>query len=160
LSLRRVAFVLASFLSLSVAACAASAPTPTPSPTVEKPRSTPTAVVKKTAAGQTEITVYLSEPTGTYQTGTATLTGLDGKTRVVVDVAPSMAIAQPIHIHVGACSAIGTIADKLEDVVLGKSTTEIDKPISEIASGGKAINVHLSAAEIRTYTACGEIPAL
>jgi hypothetical protein len=43
---------------------------------------------------------------------------------------------------------------------LGKSTTEIAKPIREVASGGKVINVHLSATEIRTYTACGEIPAL
>jgi hypothetical protein len=158
LSVRQIAIVLACFLSVVTAACSASAPTP--SPTVAKAKATPTAVVKKMANGQTAITVYLSEPTGTYQTGTATLTGDGDKTVVVVDVAPSMPISQPIHIHVGACTAVGTIADKLADVVLGKSTTEIAKPIREVASGGKVINVHLSATEIRTYTACGEIPAL
>lgn len=85
---------------------------------------------------------------------------MGGKTQVLVNVAPAMANAQPIHIHMGTCAAVGTITDKLEDVVVGKSSTEITKPLAEIATGGKVVNVHLSASEIRTYTACGEIPAL
>ena len=153
--------VMAALASLVALACTSTAATPTPSQSgaATKP-STPTAVVSKTSSGQTEITIYLSEATGTYQTGKATLTEVDGKTRVVVDVTPAMANAQPIHIHLGTCSAVGTIADLLENVVVGKSVTEVDKPLAEIATGGTVINVHLSATEIRTYTACGDIPAL
>lgn len=157
---RGFAVVLAPFVIVVTLACAAEPATPTPSPVARAPQATPTAVIARMPDGHTEIKIYLSEATGTYQTGAATITDLGGKTRVAVDVLPAMANAQPIHIHAGTCSAVGTISDKLEDVVVGKSTTEIEKPLSEIASGGKVINVHLSASEIRTYTACGEIPAL
>lgn len=160
MAIRGFAIVLAAIVTLGVLACASEPPTPTPSPVVRAPQATPTAVFAKSADGKTEIGIYLSEATGTYQTGRATLTDLGGKTRVVVDVSPAMANAQPIHIHMGTCNAVGAISDKLADVVVGKSTTEIEKPLAEIASGGKVINVHLSASEIRTYTACGEIPVL
>jgi hypothetical protein len=158
---RVVAVVLAAIMIIGAAACGAEPPTPTPSPVpTTAPQTTPTAAIGKASTGRTEIKIYLSEATGKYQTGTATITDMGGKTQVVVNVSPAMANAQPIHIHTGTCAAVGTITDKLEDVVVGKSSTEIAKPLTEIATGGKVVNVHLSASEIRTYTACGEIPAL
>ncbi|MBI2966158.1 MAG: hypothetical protein HYY34_08150 [Chloroflexi bacterium] len=157
---QRFAAVVASVVIIGAAACGSKPPTPTPSPVAAAPRATPTAAIGKNGAGQTEIKIYLSEATGQYQTGSATITDLGGKTQVLVNVAPAMANAQPIHIHIGTCDAVGTISDKLENVVVGKSVTEIDRPLAEIAAGGKVVNVHLSASEIRTYTACGEIPAL
>lgn len=165
MSTQRFAIVLAGVLApmmiIGAAACGAEAPTPTPSPVATTaPKATPTAAIGKAITGRTEIKIYLSEATGKYQTGSATITDVGGKTQVLVNVAPAMANAQPIHIHTGTCAAVGTITDKLEDVVVGKSSTEITKPLAEIASGGKVVNVHLSASEIRTYTACGEIPAL
>ncbi len=37
------------------------------------------------------------------------------------------------------------------------SVTVVDMPLQEIIDGGHAINVHLSAEEIDTYIACGDI---
>ena len=37
------------------------------------------------------------------------------------------------------------------------SVTVVDMPLQEIIDGGHAINVHLSADEIDTYIACGDI---
>lgn len=151
---------LAGILAIGLVACGSEETRPTPTAVARAPVSTPTAQVVKSGAGQTEIKLYMSEATGTYQTGEATITDLGGKTRIVVNVAPAMASAQPIHVHVGTCSSVGSIANTLENVVAGKSETELEKPMSEIASGGKVINVHLSFSEIRTYTACADIPAL
>jgi hypothetical protein len=77
----------------------------------------------------------------------------------------------PAHIHVGTCADIGDVVAPLTDVaaiegeamgpsdglaVLG-SHTVVPLPLEAIIEGGHAINVHLSAEEIGTYIACGDI---
>jgi len=42
----------------------------------------------------------------------------------------------------------------------GKSTTMVDVRLSDLLTGGFAINAHMSQAEINTYVACGNIPAV
>ena len=79
----------------------------------------------------------------------------------------------PAHIHTGACAELGDVVLPLTDVALigddaertgassaipvKGSVTVVDMPLQEIIDGGHAINVHVSAEEIDTYIACGDI---
>jgi hypothetical protein len=80
--------------------------------------------------------------------------------------------AHPAHIHSGTCDQLGDVVIPLEDVAVPTdavregaeaahdvkiSQTHVDMPLQEIIDGGHAINVHLSAEEIGTYIACGNI---
>jgi hypothetical protein len=106
-----------------------------------------------------EATVDLAAQNGSGESGTATLTADGSKTRVVVDLDnPPMGTPQPAHIHKGSCEDLDpNPAYGLQNVVGGKSTTEVDKPLKDLEKGSYAINVHKSGAEIKTYVACGAI---
>ena len=45
----------------------------------------------------------------------------------------------------------------LENVVDGKSTTEVNVAIEDLVDKGFAVNVHKSADEAQVYVACGDI---
>jgi len=96
---------------------------------------------------------------------------------------PTAAPAHPVHIHTASCAVLGDIAYPFNDLVppaAGEtppagmdtvppgavidsiSTTTIQLPdevhgFDQFVAGGHAINVHLSAPEIGTYIACGDI---
>lgn len=77
----------------------------------------------------------------------------------------------PAHIHSGTCAELGDVVAPLTDVAertgeqmgtgsgnpVKGSLTLVDMPLDEILAGGHAINVHLSAEEIGTYIACGDV---
>jgi plastocyanin len=79
----------------------------------------------------------------------------------------------PAHIHSGTCAELGDVVEPLTDltdpaagaertgpdsaVPLKASQTSVEMPLEEMVDGGHAINVHLSAEEIGTYIACGDI---
>jgi plastocyanin len=79
--------------------------------------------------------------------------------------------AHPAHIHSGTCDQLGDVVYPLADVVTQSGeemgagghpvklseVNHVDVPLQEILDGGHAINVHLSAEEIGTYIACGDI---
>lgn len=79
--------------------------------------------------------------------------------------------AHPVHVHSGTCAELGEVVVPLNDltapagdwtgpdsaVSVTLSENVIDMPLQEIIDGGHAINVHLSAEEIGTYVACGDI---
>jgi hypothetical protein len=80
--------------------------------------------------------------------------------------------AHPAHIHSGTCDQLGDVVHPLADVaapsgeemgaagghaVKVSEGNRIEVPLQEILDGGHAINVHLSADEIGTYIACGNI---
>jgi len=102
------------------------------------------------------LTVQLGEQNKSGETGTATITSQGSKTQVVLEMKGAPAEAQPAHIHDGTCASLDPKPRiPLQNVVNGKSTTTIDKPISEVTKG--AINVHKSAADVKTYVACGDL---
>jgi hypothetical protein len=90
---------------------------------------------------------------------------------------PTAATAHPAHLHGGSCEALGEIIYPLNDLVPtgpsatpaaageidSMSTTTIrlpDRPhddFDHFVASGYALNVHLSAEEISTYIACGDI---
>ena len=93
------------------------------------------------------------------QDGEATLSEVDSETtRVVLEVENPSVEAQPAHIHRGSCENLDPQpAYGLENVVDGKSTTEVNVAIDDLVDKGFAINVHKSAEEAEVYVSCGDI---
>jgi hypothetical protein len=105
------------------------------------------------------VTVEFKALNNSGESGKATLTPVDGKTKVVINLtgAPE-GVAQPAHIHQGTCENLGGPKYPLEAVKNGNSETTIDAKLSDLSAGDYAINVHKSEKEISTYVACGDIP--
>jgi hypothetical protein len=104
------------------------------------------------------VTVNLSAQNASGETGTATLTPQGNKTQVVIKLAGAPEAAQPAHIHDGTCAKLDPKPRvPLQNVVGGNSTTTLDMKLSDIMSKGGAINVHKSAADVKTYVACGDM---
>lgn len=94
------------------------------------------------------------------ETGTAYLVPDGTKTKVMVSLSGAPADAQPMHIHEGTCAKLNPKpAFPLSDLVNGKSTTEVDVPLSKLTAGPYAIFVHKSTADMGTTVSCADIPA-
>jgi hypothetical protein len=80
--------------------------------------------------------------------------------------------SHPAHIHSGSCAELGEVVYPLTDVALpagemmgadgghpveSSDTNLPDVSLQDILGGQYAVNVHLSADEIGTYIACGNI---
>ena len=87
-------------------------------------------------------------------------------------VAQAVAPARPAHIHSGDCVELGDVVVPLTDLTapIGEGAGQADRAIQAessftnvpmtldaILGADHAINVHLSAEQIDTYIACGEI---
>lgn len=87
-------------------------------------------------------------------------------------VAQEAAIPRPVHIHSGDCVNLGDVVVPLTDLTapVGEgagqaeeasqaesSFTNVPMALDAILAADHAINVHISAEEIGTYIACGEI---
>lgn len=103
--------------------------------------------------------VILDAQNDSGETGTVTLTEVNGKTKVIVTVQNEPAGAsQPAHIHLGACPTPGAVEYPLSNVVNGTSETVLDVDLATIKSKMPlAINVHKSAEEVKVYVACGDL---
>jgi hypothetical protein len=79
---------------------------------------------------------------------------------------------RPAHIHVGTCNEVGEVVAPLTDLTGGtgdrvgqarraipaeSSFTSVPLTLDAILGADHVVNVHLSAEEIETYIACGEI---
>ena len=82
------------------------------------------------------------------------------------------AVARPVHIHSGNCEELGDVVQPLTDLTAASgaavgqsglaaaaesSSTNVPLTLDAIVGADHAINAHLSAEEIGTYIACGEI---
>ncbi|HEX9351518.1 MAG TPA: hypothetical protein VF877_09630 [Gaiellaceae bacterium] len=108
------------------------------------------------------MTVTLSEQNGSGESGKATLTAEGARTKVVLNLqgksATAAAAPQPAHIHRGSCNKLDpTPAYGLTDAKRGTSTSTVDAKLDDLRKGSYAINLHKSAADIKTYVACGDI---
>ena len=120
-------------------------------------------VLVASACGDKEgdLVVQLLEIDGSGQTGTATLTSIGDQTQIVVNVNPGLPVndPQPVHVHFGSCGPLlGGVSHSLTSLSAGASTATVDVRLSQLRDGNHAINLHRSIPEIRTYTACGNIP--
>jgi hypothetical protein len=155
----------AGVLALSVTACAKSeAPTTTGGGTATTMApatmaAAPTAMGGKMAMAKT-VSVTMNAQNGSGESGTATLTAKGANTLVVISLKGEPAEAkQPAHIHPGSCAKLNPIPKyPLTDVYDGKSTTTVTQTLSDLDTGHFAINVHASAANLKKYVSCGDIP--
>lgn len=109
-------------------------------------------------SGSDEVVVDLQEQNGSGESGTATLTTDGEKTKVVIALENPSTASQPAHIHEGSCKELDpTPAYGLANVVGGKSTTMVDRPLEKLRDADYAINVHKSALELDVYIACGDL---
>lgn len=110
--------------------------------------------------GAKTVSVRMAAQNKSGETGTAKLTPIDtDKTRVEISLkgTPS-GTPQPAHIHEGTCAKLNPQPKYgLENVVDGKSTTEVPVGLDTLRKGTFAINVHKSADDLKTYVSCGNI---
>jgi hypothetical protein len=108
------------------------------------------------------VTIQLTPQNNSGESGTATLTEVGAKTKVVVAVNGAPAgVGQPMHIHKGTCAQLDPApAFGLTTLTNGKSETTVDIPLTNLQQGGYAINGHKSAQDAKTYVFCGNIPAM
>lgn len=104
-------------------------------------------------------TFQLEELNNSGVTGTAVLTDRgDGSTRVVVDVDPAGHPEMPSHVHHGTCAdLVPQPLHYLDPVIDGKSDTVLPIALAELLAGDLALNLHVSAADMGTYTACVDL---
>jgi MYXO-CTERM domain-containing protein len=113
------------------------------------------------AGAQDSVVVPITELNGSGVSGDASLTD-NGNGSTTVDILVDGATGgHPAHIHSGTCAELGDVVYPLTDVdASGASVTIIEVPLADLLSTGPyAINIHLSADEIGTYVACGDIPS-
>ncbi len=108
-----------------------------------------------------EISLTLNTQNTSGISGTATVSDVDGKAKVVLSLTGAPAeISQPAHIHLGSCAKIGAVKYPLTSSVGGVSETMLDVSTETLlGSLPLAINVHKSAEEVSVYVACGDILA-
>jgi Cu/Zn superoxide dismutase len=113
------------------------------------------------SASSKHVTVTMNALNGSGQSGTATIArGKPGNLTVTIDLNGEPAGAsEPAHIHPGSCADLNPIPKVvLSPVVDGRSVTTIAAPTSN--PGARAIVVHKgTGADMKTYVACGDIPA-
>jgi opacity protein-like surface antigen len=114
------------------------------------------------ASAADSVTVNLDALNNSGVSGTAVLTAMGNQTQVVLTVTGEPAGAsEPAHIHTGNCGpTLGGVKFPLKNVEGGTSTTLVATSLASLETGGYAINVHESAANIKNYVACGNIPAM
>jgi hypothetical protein len=112
------------------------------------------------AFAQDDVVVPIGELNDSGVSGDASLTDNGDGTTTVDILVDGATGGHPAHIHSGTCAELGDIVFPLTDVdASGESVTVIDTPLSDLLTTGPyAINIHLSADEIGTYVACGDIP--
>lgn len=106
-----------------------------------------------------EIVVALQEQNGSGESGTATITEVEGRVRVVLSLtgAPE-GVVQPAHIHVNSCADIGGVQYPLTFPMNGSSETMLEVSMAELRAGlPLSVNVHKSVAEASVFVACGDI---
>jgi len=95
-----------------------------------------------------------------------------GLAQTPVSEAATQGESHPAHIHSGTCDQLGDVVVPLTNVAVPADTaregaetahdvkvsqTTVDMPLQDLLEGDYAVNVHLSAEEIDTYIACGDI---
>ena len=105
------------------------------------------------------VVVALSAQNKSGESGTATLTDVDGKTKVVLKLSGTPSgVSQPAHIHTGACPNPGAVKYPLSYPVNGSSDTMLDVSLDTLKSQlPLAINVHKNSEELQVYVACGDV---
>jgi uncharacterized surface protein with fasciclin (FAS1) repeats len=115
-----------------------------------------------TAAQTDSIVLPVGSLNDSGVSGTITLDRFGEGTLVTISLTGTPAGGDhPAHFHTGDCNAPGPVVIPLNNVDgdTGLSVTDVDAPIEAILEGNHLVMVHLSAEEIATFVACGEVGA-
>ncbi len=109
-----------------------------------------------------DMVIVMNALNASGQTGKATFSDVNGKTKVVVEIpSGSAGVPQPSHIHTGTCSAPGAILYPLSVVVNGKAETILDMSLETLGSKlPLLLMVHKSKDEVKTFVSCGDIASV
>jgi hypothetical protein len=115
--------------------------------------------MEKKKAGAKSVTVRLAAQNKSGQSGTARLTPMGESTKVEISLKGGpKGVPQPAHIHDGSCPKPNPKPKHgLQDVVDGKSSSEVPVSLDTLLKEKVAINVHKSKEEVKVYVACGNI---
>src|SRR6185503_18476956 len=107
-------------------------------------------------AQEKAVTVRIHAQNKSGEAGTARLTPEGDQTKVEISLkGADKAGSQPAHIHDGSCKKLDPKPKYgLSNIESGKSTTTVPVKLDELTGGNLAINVHKSAADLKTYVAC------
>ncbi len=110
-------------------------------------------------AGETALSLELTEQNGSGQSGTATLTPVgDERTKIVMELSNPPAVPQPAHVHPGPCDDLGDPVAALANVVRGRSETTVPLSFAELRRGDLVVHAHKSEREYSISVACAPIP--
>jgi hypothetical protein len=110
-------------------------------------------------AGDTALSLELTEQNGSGQSGTATLTPVgDERTKIVMELSNSPAVPQPAHVHPGPCDDLGDPVAALENLVRGRSETTVPLSFAELRRGDLVVHAHKSERDYSISVACAPIP--
>ncbi|MEA2524583.1 MAG: hypothetical protein QOF73_1810 [Thermomicrobiales bacterium] len=115
--------------------------------------------VAPASAQEDSITIDLEELNDSGVSGTATLTDNgDGTTTVSIQVDGATG-DHPAHIHEGTCDDLNPNPEyPLNNVDAdGVSETDVEVALDDLLAEPHAVNLHLSADNVATYIACGNI---
>ena len=128
-----------------------------PSSSTGSPETAPVTAPVTSPAKSLQITLNMQNNSG--QSGTATLTDVNGQTKVDLSLTGEPAnISEPAHIHTGSCANLGGVKYALNFPRNGQSETMLNISLDQLLQQlPLAVNVHKSAAEINVYYACGDI---
>ena len=106
-----------------------------------------------------ELIINLTEENNSSESGTAILVEENEQTTINIStVGFTENVSQPVHIHLGDCLNVSTIAYPLTNILNGESITVINVTLSQLESElPLAINVHKSINESSVYVACGNL---
>jgi len=80
------------------------------------------------------------------------------RTRVEIVVEPAGHASMPAHVHPGSCAdLVPQPKYALENVIDGRSTTEVPASLDDLTAGDQALNLHRSNQEMDVYTACVDL---
>lgn len=113
------------------------------------------------AMGPLKFTLHPQNNSGEIGNVVMTQDGDNVVVTVTTENAPS-GVAQPIHIHKGTCDTLDPKPTyPLQTLQDGKSTTTLkNMQLSDLTTGGFAVNIHHSTSDVPTYYACGNIPKM
>ena len=112
------------------------------------------------ASAGSSVSISLHAQNGSNENGRATLTQHGADIVVTISVTNGTATPQPAHIHQGTCAKLNPAPRyPLSNVVNGRSMTTLKSmTLASLETGGFAINIHKSAADLPHYVSCGDIP--
>jgi hypothetical protein len=114
---------------------------------------------KKSGGMGKSMSVPLKAQNNSGERGTVKLTPMGDKTKVEISLrGEPKGVAQPAHVHEGSCAQLDPKPKyPLNNIVNGKSTSEVPAKLDELLGGNMAVNVHKSGDDIKTYVACADL---